>query len=659
MIRMRTALLQTAATLWRRFVPRPGDLSLRTRLRLFVLVLMFSVVTALSLLHLYTLGAFGFEDVLQRSQNIGHEVQGFVQQRLREMVYDLPPERRTEAHRTLYASLLAADDSLPVFLRDIGSNSRAIVEISISDASGRILADYPLPSRVGQRVARLPDFETWAKKSPWQKLSEIFSESRDYQVMLPIAEQGQKTPVFNIDVVLSSILLRQIVLPQVQSVAVIFLGALLLSLLLAVVVSNLVLRPLDTIGQAIDRISRGELANPSWGPEGSAKEFAAVQSKLNLLGQQYRGARQDAIQLRSNVEQLLERLEEVVLLFDRDDRLVMAGRAAESILGRGRWEIMGRTLTELFPPSTALGAALRNAIELRQPLRDVALALESGPGTRVLASAEVLESFPDRQRIGTLITLRDAETRRQIRSQLDVSARLAAISRLTGGVAHEIKNPLQAITVHMEVLKSKLADQYDEVGVEIETIAREILRLDRVVKTFLDFTRPVDLKMRDIGMVALVEDVAALVGPSAGRQNVHVEVDSDSEEIFVHGDPDLLKQAILNVVANGVEALKSGGLLRIQLAREADECCVSISDEGAGIAPEIREQIFHLYFTTKGKGSGIGLAVTFRVVQLHNGTIDFTSESGRGATFRLRIPAIYQEEFGRAQSRAEEGAHGD
>jgi len=149
------------------------------------------------------------------------------------------------------------------------------------------------------------------------------------------------------------------------------------------------------------------------------------------------------------------------------------------------------------------------------------------------------------------------------------------------------------------------------------------------------------------------------VGPSAGRQNVHIEVDSDSEEIFVHGDPDLLQQAILNVVANGVEAMKNGGLLRIQLAREGDECCVSISDEGAGIPPEIREQIFHLYFTTKGKGSGIGLAVTFRVVQLHNGTIDFTSESGRGATFRLRIPAIYKEEFGRAQSIAKEGTTGD
>jgi signal transduction histidine kinase len=654
---MSTAVLPRAAALWRRFVPRPDDLSLRTRLRLFVLMLMFSVVTALSLFHLYTLGAFGFEDVLQRAQNTGHEVKSFVSERLREMVHDLPPERRAENPRTLYVSLLGADDELPVFLLDRVSNSRAIVEISISDASGRILADS-LPYRVGQRTARLADFEVWGKKGPWQKLAEVFSERRDYQVTLPIAEQGHTTPLFRIDVVLSSVLLREIVLPQVRRIALIFLGALLLSLLLAVIVSNLVLRPLDNISQAIDRISRGDFANPPWTPDGSAKEFAAVQSKLNVLGQQYRGARQDAIQLRSNVEQLLERLEEVVLLFDRDDRLVMAGRAVESILGRGRGEIMGHTLTEIFPPSSALGAALRNAIEVRRPLKDVALTLENGPGTRVLVSAEMLEAFPDRQRIGTLITLRDAETRRQIRSQLDVSARLAAISRLTGGVAHEIKNPLQAITVHMEVLKSKLAGQYDEVGAEIETIAREILRLDRVVKTFLDFTRPVDLRMRDLGILALAQDVAALVGPSAARQNVRIELDSESGEIFVHGDRDLLQQAILNVVVNGVEAMKGGGLLRIQLLREGEECCVNISDEGAGISPEIRDRIFHLYFTTKGKGSGIGLAMTFRVVQLHNGTIDFTSEPGRGATFRLRLPAIYKEEFGRAQSAAEESALG-
>jgi len=627
-------------------VPGSRTMSLKTRLRLFVVVLMFSVVSSLSLLHLYTLGANGFEDVLQRARNSAHDVATLVIQRLKEDVAALPPPSRGDTQ--LWGDLLKSDSELAEFLKNTAANSKTILEIFVTDASGRIVADsLPASARPRDPAPRLPDFERWEKKSPWGKLADIFYQRNDYAVSFPIGIKGRGTPIFNTKVVLSSVLLRAIVLPQVRTIALIFLGALLLSMLLAVSVSNLVLRPLDNIGQAIDRISRGDLGDPPAMPDGATREFAAVQSKLNLLGQQYHGARQDALQLRSNVEQLLERLEEVVLLFDREDRLVMAGRAAERILGRGRWELMGRTLTELFPPASALGAAVRNAIELRQPLKDVPLTLEgdSAAATRVLVGVEILEAFPDHQRMGTLITLRDAETRRQIQSQLDVSARLAAISRLTGGVAHEIKNPLQAITVHLELLKSKLAGQYDYVGAEIETIAREILRLDRVVKTFLDFTRPVDLKMCDLEMVSLARDVASLVGPAAARQNVRIELDADPAEILLHGDRDLLQQAILNMVVNGVEAMKDGGRLGIRLRRESGECCLSISDEGAGIPPEIQEKIFNLYFSTKGKGSGIGLAMTFRVVQLHNGTVDFASEPGKGTTFRLRLPAIYKEPF--------------
>lgn len=648
-----------AGAVIRRIVSGGSAMSLKTRLRLLVILLMVSVVSALSILHLYTLSKSLFEDILQRAQFTANDVMSFVNQRLKELVKNLPPERQTEDPRKLWAELLSHDTDTAVYLENTALNARAVVEIAITDASGRIVADS-LPFRVGEQATHLASFEKWAQRSPWGKLGEMFTDSRDYEVTRSVGVRGQDTPVFNIKVVLYSAFLRNIVLPQVQTVALIFLGGLLLSMLLAVVVSNLGLRPLDDLSQAIDRITRGDFAQQPWLPDGAAKEFAAVQSKLNLLGQQFLGARQDAIQLRSNVEQLLERLEEVVFLFDHDDRLAMAGRASERILGRGRWEIMGRSLTELFPPSGALGAAVRNAIELRQPLKDLPLTLEpdGAPAMRVLLNVEVLEAFPDHQRIGTLITLRDAETRRQIQSQLDVSARLAAISRLTGGVAHEIKNPLQAITVHLEVLKSKLADQYDFVGPEIETIAREILRLDRVVKTFLDFTRPVELKMRDLEMTALARDLSSLVGPSAERQNVRIELDAEPGEIYVHGDRDLLQQAILNVVVNGVEAMKSGGLLRLQVKREGDECCVNVFDQGSGIPPEIRDKIFNLYFSTKGKGSGIGLAMTFRVVQLHNGTIDFSSEPAEGTTFRLRFPAIYKEALRGARSAAGEGHAG-
>lgn len=613
-------------------------MSLTTRLRLFIILLMVSVISALSALHLYYIATATFEELGQRAVTTAQEVGSFMLQRIKERMAGQPAPGSLEETKKLWTELVQHDPEFASFLVNRTATS-VFVEILVADENGQILADS-IPSRVGNRDYARPDFGQWLKRSLWGRLAEVFSERRDYQVAIPFGASGQ--PVFTIKAVLSSLLLRDIVYPPIKSVPLVFLGSLLLSMVLAVVVSNLALRPLATISQTIDRINRGELAKQPAVADGSAKEFAAVQSKLNLLGQQYHGARQDAIQLRSNVEQLLERLEEVVFLFNREDHLVMAGRAAERLLGRGRWEIMGRSMTEIFPPSSALGMAIRSAIELRQPLKDLPLTLEGdgAANTRLLVNVEMLETFPERQRMGTLITLRDAETRHQIRSQLDVSARLAAISRLTGGVAHEIKNPLQAITVHLELLKSKLAEDSDMVAPEIETIAREIQRLDRVVKTFLDFTRPIDLRMRELEMTGLARDVAALVGPSAGRQQVNIELDTGPDPVYVHGDPDLIQQAVLNVVVNGIEAMKAGGRLEVQVRQVAGECCLSVSDEGVGIPPEIRDKIFNLYYSTKGKGSGIGLAMTFRVVQLHNGTIDFSSDTGKGTTFRLRFPAI-------------------
>jgi hypothetical protein len=607
-------------------------MSLTTRLRLFITILMVAVLSALSAMHLYYLGSATFDDVLRRTEMHAQQLKWFLNQRIRDRMASREPPASL-------AELVANDPEIADSLETWAASSQVIVEILVADERGRILADS-IPARKGSRVYALPDFNQWARKNPWGRLFEIFSQRRDYEVKLPLGAAGQT--VLTIKVVLSSVLLRDMLFPQVRSIGLIFFAALLLSMMLAVAVSHLALRPLASISQTIDRISRGEAAQPPPLPEGAAREFAAVQSKLNLLGQQFRGAREDASQLRSNVEQLLENLEEVVLLFDAQDRLVMAGRAAERLLGRGRWELVGRGMADLFPPSAALGAAIRSAIDLRQPLKNLPIALErdAGPNLRLLVNVEMLEAFPGHQRIGTLVTLRDAETRREIQSQLDVSARLAAISRLTGGVAHEIKNPLQAITVHLELLRAKLDAEAGIETPEIETIAREIQRLDRVVKTFLDFTRPIELKMRDLEMAGLAREVAALVGPSAGQQGVRVEVDACPDEIFVHADPDLLKQAILNVVVNGVEAMKAGGRLGIQLREDAGECCLDISDEGVGIPPENREKIFNLYYSTKGKGSGIGLAMTYRVVQLHNGTIDFTSQVGQGTTFRLRFPCL-------------------
>jgi signal transduction histidine kinase len=230
-------------------------------------------------------------------------------------------------------------------------------------------------------------------------------------------------------------------------------------------------------------------------------------------------------------------------------------------------------------------------------------------------------------------------------SQLDVASRLAAISRITGGVAHEIKNPLNAIVLRLDLLKARASSGAPEEDLipEIDVLSREVRRLDRVVKTFLDFSRPVEVHFEELDLAALAREVAHLMTPQAEAAGVVLTCETSGRPAPIRGDADMLKQAILNLVTNALQAMKGGGRLRVavtnDMERDGDSVLLVVEDNGPGIPPELREKVFQLYFTTKEKGSGIGLAMTYRAVQLHNGTVDFVSETGRGTTFRLKFPA--------------------
>ena len=246
--------------------------------------------------------------------------------------------------------------------------------------------------------------------------------------------------------------------------------------------------------------------------------------------------------------------------------------------------------------------------------------------------------FLDASAAGLLIRLRDPEATRQIGRQLQTADRLSAISRLTGGVAHEVKNPLNAMLMHVELAKMKLSHGDYDLTPQMDVISSEILRLDRVVKTFLDFTRPVALNLSDVPLQSCLGDVVDLAAPQAEAAGIELIVEQTAESVSLVIDADLIKQALLNIVVNAIEAMPHGGTLRVQSSVRGDFGEIRISDNGPGIPADVREKIYNLYFTTKERGSGIGLAMTFRIVQLHDGTIDFSSEPGKGTHVRREAP---------------------
>jgi signal transduction histidine kinase len=262
--------------------------------------------------------------------------------------------------------------------------------------------------------------------------------------------------------------------------------------------------------------------------------------------------------------------------------------------------------------------------------------IELENGQRVQIALDFISERGDR--IGALLTMRDAESVRRIENEIELSHRLASIGRLTSGVAHEVKNPINAIVVHLELLREKMREAQPDTRRHMDIISNEIHRLDRVVQTLIDFNRPIELRLKSTDLRRVLEDVAQLAAPEAEQNGVSIVTHLGTDPLPVLIDYDLVKQALDNVVLNGVQAMSEGGTLRI-IARQNDKCAtVEVRDAGPGIPPEIRDKIFNLYFTTKKTGSGIGLAMTYRVLQMHHGSLDFETELGRGTTFRLMLP---------------------
>jgi signal transduction histidine kinase len=231
-----------------------------------------------------------------------------------------------------------------------------------------------------------------------------------------------------------------------------------------------------------------------------------------------------------------------------------------------------------------------------------------------------------------------------------MSRRLSASGRLTRGVAHEVKNPINAIVLHLQLLQNKLSKQEPDTRRHMDIIDSELRRLDRVVQTLVDFTRPRDLHLEEIDLRRLLEDVALLAGPEAEQHGVAIERHLPEHRLRVKADVDLMKQAFLNVVINGVQAMPQGGVLTISAREENNVAIAEIQDQGPGIPKDLHDKVFELYFTTKKEGSGIGLAQTYQILQWHYGSVDFQSAEMAGTIFRFQVPLAGTTETGRDQT---------
>jgi PAS domain S-box-containing protein len=513
----------------------------------------------------------------------------------------------------------------------------SVYEVSITDQVGLVLVstDEYLPGKILPR--RLP-LSQLTGRGTLHQVKVLAGPPKIYELDFPFTKSNQ--PFGEVRVAVSSGLLLAEISPSVRKFGTIVVFALIISTLLAAVVTGATLAPLRDISAQLDRISAGQFDVPSSeskGFGGGTDELGQVSRKITQVGQQLRGVHEIFSTMRENMNSVMAGMEDGLILFTREARAVMVSPAAEKFLGAPAGHFLGRRINEIFPAEHPLHQVLQvQGDELSEIAAELDLQTRAG-SKRVGVSVQAIQE--DGERMGALVTLRDLDSIESINTQLQVSERLAALGRITAGVAHEVKNPLNSMRLWLENLKESLPAEADGNAQQaVQVLDKEIDRLDAVVKRFLDFTRPMEVRLEATQLADILREVVEVAQPQLRKSKVEVAqlLPIDVPEVYV--DRGLLKQAVLNLVLNAVEAMPSGGQLHLVLSRRGEMAEISVGDTGKGIPLENRQKIFQLFFTTRPGGSGIGLASTFRIVQLHNGSIDFTSEVGRGTTFRIELP---------------------
>jgi len=439
--------------------------------------------------------------------------------------------------------------------------------------------------------------------------------------------------------------------------------ALGVAVFVAALLAQLLLRPIHVIRSGLTRLGQGEFGVTLDLPPGD--EFGELGTFFNSVSQRLSAERDAQVGQAANPSSALDDLADAVALFNASGELLFSNASMQPTLPSGT---MGRPVQALLPEGHPYRTIVEETLATRRargPVRalvggDVSLSTHAVDGT-------------DHALMGVLLVSRNVARLSQVQSTIASSRKLVALGQLTAGVAHEVKNPLNAMMIHLELLRTKIRDGALAVADEatpaiasgsviglagaereapslpvahgalkhVELMEGEIRRLDEVVQGFLKFTRPEELRPQPIDLKVLMEEALPVIESEAHASGVKVVLETPGSLPEVSGDAAMLRQALLNLTINACQAMPDGGTLRLGcVAASKNRVEVLVEDTGIGIRPEDLEKIFDLYYSTKDHGTGIGLSMVFRILQMHEGEIEVQSTLGRGTAFRLLLPRV-------------------
>lgn len=338
---------------------------------------------------------------------------------------------------------------------------------------------------------------------------------------------------------------------------------------------------------------------------------------------------------------VLDSMLDGIVVCDASYRPTLFNKSAERLVPLSSVDIYDRPIWESIPDEE-ISEFLKRTLEGEETQMDREFALDAKGSTR-LVSITVSPLVRDQRIRGSLIHVEDVTEKRRREALFRRAENLASLTTLAAGVAHEIKNPLGSLSIHVQLIRKALKSSCGDapspaITRYLDVVDEEIDRLNRIVVDFLFAVRPMDIAPRDVDINALVSDLMDFLSGEIEKGRVRLKLSLSEEVPRLSLDPRYMKQAILNIVQNAIAAMPDGGELTVRTERRDDEILLSVTDTGVGIPEENLPKIFEPYFTTRDSGTGLGLTLTFKIVKEHGGDITVVSKPGQGSTFTINLP---------------------
>jgi signal transduction histidine kinase len=528
---------------------------------------------------------------------------------------------------------LRNDKALATFLASSLAFGKGVLYARVETVGGEVVAGTPFAAAEARPPRPFEDLQKASTLwSPVGRIRPLWGDSV-YEISSPV--EIDHRPFALIKVGLSTALIAAEVHRAVANVLAIAAVVILLTLLGALFAGALLLAPVAAITAGLERLAAGRDS-----AELSVRgrdELSALAEKFNEASHRVRSDRVQWEDERGRFIGIFRSIEDAVLLLDSEGVVRFANEEAQSRLGLPAGGLAhGKALVAMLGSNHPLVRMSLTAKSASAELRDVAI--ESGRGrnkARMLVS--IFPLGPDMARSGQLVIVRDLAPVQRLENVIDNSGRLARLGELISGVAHQIRNPLNAITLELELLSEDLRNS-KPVEDHVQAVREEMNRLDQAIEALMRFMRPEELKTEQVPANDLLGEIARTVNDPM----VKVRCDLDPAVPAVNADRAILMEALRNIVQNALEAMPNGGRLTLASALSDGMVELAVSDTGHGIPGDQLDRIFQLYFTTKEDGNGVGLSLALRAVDLHGGSIKIDSKVDEGTTVRIRLPSESQ-----------------